>query len=74
MPNITGTYQAYTYKKGYPTGVFTSSLARQNAVQAGTAADYNFVKFTFGASYNSIYNNSDTVTPESLTTFMLIKY
>ena len=48
---------------------------RDNTVTpSGTNKDRNTgVEFNASRS-NPIYGNSDTVTPESLTTFMLIKY
>jgi microcystin-dependent protein len=50
LQNITGSFKAYTYGNGTPTGAFESQLYDPNSIQVGTSPDYNYVAFSFDAS------------------------
>lgn len=75
LPNITGSFDGYElahYDKGATTGgAFGYERGAYNGTKdyAGTS-----IKFTFDASQsNSIYGNSDTVTPDNITVRVFIK-
>ena len=63
-------------KDEYPTaGSFRATRVLNRNYSNGSGSTNGWVDVNFNASLsNTIYGNSNTVTPESLTTFMLIKY
>lgn len=80
LPNIEGSFNnipsASTGGDSTTTGcVIRSSKSKANVSYEGTSYRPSKLGFNIDASNsNSIYGNSETVTPESLTTFLLIKY
>ena len=74
LPNITGNFMAYGYRSGNTGGAFSSSVQAENQLTLGTG-EGAFVGFMLNASRSSsIYGNSDTVTPLSISSIFVIKY
>ena len=75
LPNIKGSFRAYTYQTGVPEGAFSSSTYNANATQGGTAQNYNYATFSLNAhSSNNIYNDTTTtVQPKSYRFMYIIK-
>lgn len=81
MPNITGSAQI-TRSDGYcwpvynSTGALTSTIRGGNVCQFdNTRAKYDINTFSFAASLSStVYGNSYTVTPLSLSILPILKY
>ena len=73
LPNITGSISPINSGNGgSATGAFN---AEKGKVAASTGSGNYYYSYNFDASSsNPSYGNSLTVTPESLTTLLLIKY
>ena len=75
LPNITGGIRIHapTYLlDNYPFNAFTQGA---QITRLGGERGMKTFQLLFDASFsNPTYGNSNTVTPESLTTFILIKY
>ena len=76
LPNITEELvHIFNRTSSTGTGAFTYTNVKNQVLAGGTDSYTRRGNFTFDASLSSpTYNNSDTVTPASLTTFLLIKY
>ena len=81
LPNIEGSIDGIEqYVKGYNAGSTTGAItalahgSKWTKTGTGTTVDRQLA-INFDASLsNTIYGSSDTVTPKSLTTLLLIKY
>lgn len=74
LPNITGTYKNPNLRYN---GTVTSGAldATTSNASAGNAGQLVSTYITFDAhNSNTIYGNSETVTPKSLAVLLLIKY
>ena len=73
LPNITGAFIGVVQGG---TGAFSTGSNTTSYVGPANSNNLRQKRNTFEASYpdDSIYGNSETVTPESLTTFLLMKY
>lgn len=72
LPNITGSYNWGTTILVESSGALTGGSYSKGYGNA-TTHSWGGIKLDASLS-NSIYGNSETVTPKSLTTFLLIKY
>ena len=74
MPNITGQFKAFCgIVSKDPNGVF-KKISQYNSV-ASEGIGHREITISFDtSSISSIYGNSDTVQPKSLTTTYIIKY
>lgn len=66
LPNIYGSFNAYSYGEGGGTDIVTSKIGSANALASGSQSSYNFNNFSINASrLSSVYGNSDTVQPKA---------
>ena len=73
MPNVTGAGESHNGSLAGMTGAF-STLSTSNSVGANFGSGFTKA-FNFNASRSSsIYGNSSTVTPLSLSTKLILKY
>ena len=74
MPNITGQFKAFCgTASDDPNGVFKKILQYNGVASGGTGHRELTILFDT-SSIGSIYGNSDTVQPPSVTALFLIKY
>lgn len=66
LPGLNGSFTAYTYGTGDPTGIMKSYPDTVNVLTFGSSEGTRFLRFDFDASRSSsIYGNSQHVTPET---------
>ena len=75
LPNITGSFSTYDYDTHSRAGAFYDNGALNSSGKAGSSTDGEWSNIGFNASLsNSIYGNSETVTPENVSVLYCIKY
>ena len=75
LPNITGSFYAYGYSSRVTSGSFSATQSAANRLQSGNSNGYDYNEYSFSAkNSNSIYGNSNTVTPANTSVVYCIKY
>ena len=73
LPNITGTTKSYAVQAGSGSGALTSTITHTAKLWGSNTTKIASLSLDASNS-NDIYDNSSTVTPESLSTKFFIKY
>lgn len=73
LPNITGKTSSYAVQSGSGSGALTSKVIKDAKLWGSNTTHIASLSLDASNS-NDIYDNSSTVTPESLSTKFFIKY
>lgn len=74
LPNVAGTFQAYSYQDGRGHGAFSSSISAASTISGGSQTNYNFDNFSFNASNSSSTYQDNAPVQERATQMYLYFY